>query len=225
MIIIIFYKYVPSQTPLHLRIKHNSVPNIFLTIRYIFPYKLQIFADRDTIFRIIRYIPIIRIRNIRILLYISASHLIYTVSIIFFLVLYNPSNILQDLSLFSYSSITHSTDTFYGIICSGLTDKTRLSFTSSNSSFTECVKINNKMSSFHKYNNDHIPECTIDDEAPTAPECTISGRNSLSHNHKYHFKFCTFSNLNAASNNGGAIYLPEGAYQSSTSLEVSDSIF
>ena len=35
---------------------------------------------------------------------------------------------------------TPSTDTFYGILCSGLTDKTKLSFTSSNSSFTEYVR-------------------------------------------------------------------------------------
>ena len=34
----------------------------------------------------------------------------------------------------------YSTHTFYGIICSGLTDKTTLSFTSSNSSFAECVR-------------------------------------------------------------------------------------
>ena len=38
------------------------------------------------------------------------------------------------------SSVTHSTDTFYGILCSGITAKTNLSFTSSNSSFSECVR-------------------------------------------------------------------------------------
>ena len=32
------------------------------------------------------------------------------------------------------------TEYFYGIICSGLTDKTKLSFSSSNSSFSNCVR-------------------------------------------------------------------------------------
>ena len=50
--------------------------------------------------------------------------------------------ILIDTNICTSSSVTHSTDTFYGILCSGLTEKTRLSFTSSNSSFYECLRSN-----------------------------------------------------------------------------------
>ena len=54
-----------------------------------------------------------------------------------------------------YSSATHSTDTFYGILCSGLTDKTKLSFIASNSSFIECV-MKHKSHSHNTYSSSSL---------------------------------------------------------------------
>ena len=64
-------------------------------------------------------------------------------------------------------SVTQSTDTFYGILCSGLTSITKLFFTSSNSSFTECVR---RHSSLHHSGSNDYPSCP--------PGKLISGRCS-----------------------------------------------
>ena len=103
------------------------------------------------------------------------------------------------------SSVTHSTDTFYGILCSGLTDKTPLSFISSNSSFSECERNHNNIYSITLNNDDNAPQCTIDDQTPTNKECSTSSRNDLNQNKNYKFTFCIFSNLNGGNNYGGAI--------------------
>ena len=45
----------------------------------------------------------------------------------------------------------HSTSIFHEIICSGFTESTSLSFTSSNSTFTNCLRQHNTPYSFHSY--------------------------------------------------------------------------
>ena len=50
------------------------------------------------------------------------------------------TTLLESNIILNEISNSHSTDTFYGIICSGLTPKTKLSHLSSNSSFSECVR-------------------------------------------------------------------------------------
>ena len=56
-------------------------------------------------------------------------------------------------------SIKNSEETFYGVLCSGLTDKTALSFISSNSSFSECVRPYYFPFSSSPPNTDCLPDC------------------------------------------------------------------
>ena len=138
------------------------------------------------------------------------------------------------------SSITNSTDTFYGILCSGLTDKTRFSFTSSNSSFTECTR---KHNSFKHFSNNISCNSNPYSDCTEMLQVSISGSEHAS----YSFTNCKFSQMNTnyqgaaicsvsastkvtlnscilkdctSDKNGGAIYL-----NGSNSLTVMDTLF
>ena len=102
------------------------------------------------------------------------------------------------------SSVTHSTDTFYGVLCSGLTDKTRISFISSNSSFSECVRK-------HIYHSSNL----LSNACPaTASDslCEDQSFGSSGHQDPTHsttFSKCTFTGC--SSTNGGAVYVKGGS--------------
>ena len=110
---------------------------------------------------------------------------------------------ITDSYILTSSSIAHSTDTFYGIICSGLTDKTRLSFISSNSSFSECVRIHLLPKNYYFLHNS---ECTPDsqkcwkstsfnnDTKPVQPSSTTA---------EYDFSFCEWDHCSSNGNGGG----------------------
>ena len=102
----------------------------------------------------------------------------------------------------SSNSVTNSTDTFYGILCSGLTEKTKLTFVSSNSSFSECVRSRfsflslTPTSYFPNVNCYSSPysECQFDPSNPLVPPSSSSAS----------FISCTFNTLSSLTN-GGAI--------------------
>ena len=93
---------------------------------------------------------------------------------------------------------TCSTDTFYGIICSGLTYKTRLSFISANSSFTECVRKGIQSSVLDLSSNTHC-------NPPSYEGCFISGIH-LTPTSTTSFTHCIFSSMTASDDYGAAIY-------------------
>ena len=116
------------------------------------------------------------------------------------------------------SSVTHSTDTFYGIICTGLTGKTTFSFVSSNSSFSECLRRLTLSSSFYSSPSFSLSFNGDCDSSPYE-ECIFS--HTLSRfSSSASFKFCTFDTL-SVDGNGGAISFS----QASSFLTVEDSLF
>ena len=107
-------------------------------------------------------------------------------------------NDMNDALIDTYEEI------FYGILCSGLTEKTRLSFTSSNSSFSECVRNHNHHSLTFLPNTSHVSDdlhCWKDEDFADNNKKPIS---SSSTEGDYFFTSCTFTGLTSA-NNGGAI--------------------
>ena len=96
-------------------------------------------------------------------------------------------------------NISHSTDTFYGIICSGLTDKTQLSFTSSNSSFAECVR--QHISSSFSHSNSQCTTATFSQDSA----CEYSGRGLSYSSGTNTFKNVEFKRCYASIDHGGAI--------------------
>ena len=100
---------------------------------------------------------------------------------------------------------SHSTDTFYGIICTGLTDKTKLSFTSSNSSFNECVSNSHASVHFNSIITPNDPSCFIDRIPATSPACNASSHNTLNDGSKYKFSFCNWNSCGAPGGSGAAI--------------------
>ena len=99
--------------------------------------------------------------------------------------------------------LNYSTDTFYGIICSGLSKKTQLSFTSSNSSFTECERKYSlyTLSSFPSNNNCYsspYKECQF---SPHSQEPSLSTAFVT-------FISCTFNDF--ISSSGAAICFTSG---------------
>ena len=104
---------------------------------------------------------------------------------------------------------------FYGILCTGLTEKTKLSFMSSNSSFTECVRkhdIVTVSSSFLANSN-----C----DGPTYLSCTFTQVNLTSLYTSATFTSCVWTNCQ--SQNGGGIYL--NVTSSSVTLSLNQSEF
>ena len=96
-----------------------------------------------------------------------------------------------------------SIDTFYGIICSGLTDKTTLSFISSNSSFTECMRNHQLTSSF----SNNSLSCS------TSPyyDCTFTPSFLPEYSTSTVFTSCQFSSLSSSGNGGAISYSQSGA--------------
>ena len=96
-----------------------------------------------------------------------------------------------------------STESFYGILCSGLTEKTRRSFISSNSSFIGCVK-KHSISAYspdNDYSNDNSCRtgCTFDHLRVFLPSTA---------NLQHEFTSCKWISCNGES--GGGIYLKAG---------------
>ena len=107
---------------------------------------------------------------------------------------------LTDTCSFISSSITRSTDTFNGILFSGLTDKTQFSFTASNSSFTDSTK-----TTLQSYTASYGIDCT-----PSHPSYennqTMQRVNCSDTTVKHSFTNCTWRRCKcAAKDNGGAI--------------------
>ena len=105
-------------------------------------------------------------------------------------------------------------DILYTTLCSGLTEKALLSFISSNSSFTECVRTKLSfitISSISSLPNEPCTGPDYEDCSFSSPHITLSSSAS--------FSSCTFSSL-TSSLNGGAIYSV-----SSGTLSISLSIF
>ena len=116
-------------------------------------------------------------------------------------------------------TITKFLDTFYGILSSGLTEKTKLSFSSSNSSFTHCVRKHNPhylASSSNTYGVTDDLHWWMDELFSDNTKKPIS---SSSTEGDYSFTSCTFTTLTSDSN-GGAIF-----FSLSGTLTISSSIF
>ena len=113
--------------------------------------------------------------------------------------------------------LTHSTDTFYGIICSGLTDKTSLYFIATNSSFSECVRKRIAQNIFlHSFSSSSNTDCT----GQPYEGCQFNADHPvLSLSSSTSFLSCTFTLLSSPYS-GGAI-----SFTSGNSLTISDCIF
>ena len=123
-----------------------------------------------------------------------------------------------DICTHTSSSITHSTETFYGILCSGLTSKTKHSFTSYNSSVTDCVKDSYIISSSPFISsNPNCPDLLIENQHYTQYKC-----DNILTNHS--FLHCSWDNSPRASN-GGAIHLLCNSPQPLIYLTVDDCDF
>ena len=126
-----------------------------------------------------------------------------------------------------------STDTFYVVICSGLTAKIRVSFIASNASFIECERkriihshhkhndTNNNLNNNYRTRHSLLSSLEINEPCtdPTWTNCIITIHNDLT-NKNYTFSSCIFSNVYAG-RSGGAIYASGGA----TNLIVKDCTF
>ena len=126
---------------------------------------------------------------------------------------------LTDTCTLTSSSVTHSTDTFYGILCSGLTAKTSLSFISSNSSFVECVRKQSTLTHHSFVNSECVPdnmECWSGATFVTANKTTFP----FSTKGDYDFSFCVWDGCSTTSSGGGICCSVTGS-----TLSVADSIF
>ena len=113
------------------------------------------------------------------------------------------------------TSLTDSIDTFYGIICSGLTKKTKLSFSSSNSSFTECVRKRTAIYNPHNYfhsglNSNSCMLSTLSVIGCSTPLTELANLRSLPKSMA--FISCMWTSINAASDAGAAIKCSDGNY-------------
>ena len=122
-----------------------------------------------------------------------------------------------DISTLTSSSVTNSTDTFYGILCSGLTGKTKQSFIASNSSFSECVRKHHISFS----SNTDIFDCTT----TTGNNCVNTTRNTLQVGRPHIVHSCIFQSISSSVSNGGVLYLHDTSRSTTTSLTVDCCIF
>ena len=101
------------------------------------------------------------------------------------------------------ATITYSVDTFYSILCSGITKKTKVSFNSSNSSFAECVRKHtpSSLSSSFLANSN----CAL----PTYTDCSFTQVNRTSLSSSASFTLCRWTKCE--SDDGGGIYLKAGS--------------
>ena len=122
--------------------------------------------------------------------------------------------------------IQDSQETFYGILCSGLTQKTLSSFSAANSSFERCIREFNPHS-FHSHfihqhslsshsNDAYESNCSITNFENTCKNLTQPGKQILAG--KNTFTSCSFSCKTKG--NGGALYFSPQSSQSETSLTV-----
>ena len=102
-------------------------------------------------------------------------------------------------------SIAHFYFSFDGILCSGLTEKTKLSFTSSNSSFSDCVRTQQFKDST---NSDHCSTTTSNNQV-LYDSCTehhfSSTKVFLSTSTIHSFTHCIFTNMYCTDDKAGAI--------------------
>ena len=118
--------------------------------------------------------------------------------------------------------------TFYGIICSGLTQKTILYFLSSNSSFNECVRKQNQHTIRTNQNN---ALRSVQVNSPCSDtyweECLSVSRQRVTSATSFTFKKCIFNSLSDTSGDGGggAIYYSSPSIETYTSLLVASCSF
>ena len=95
---------------------------------------------------------------------------------------------------------------FYYLFCSGLTNKTTISFTSSNSSFIECVR--KQLSSKSSF----APSSTLNSEctAPPYEQCSFTQNNHPSSSDSS-FTSCIFIGLSSDDNGGAICFTSSGA--------------
>ena len=111
---------------------------------------------------------------------------------------------------------TQFSASFSGILCSGLTEKTKLSFTSSNSSFIECVRIINPSSS-----NSLVSGCITTASAL----CVNTSRNTLQLNHDHSIISCEFTSISSLVQRGGVIYLSSSSDSDTSTLRINTCLF
>ena len=92
-----------------------------------------------------------------------------------------------------------------------------LSFSSSNSSFIECVRNHNPF----YFSNEEIIECTTDAKTP----CDTTTRNSLLLGTAHTIDSCEFNSITSQLQRGGVIYIHSDGYSDDTSLTVTNSVF
>ena len=114
-------------------------------------------------------------------------------------------------------SIIQSTDTSYGILSSGLTEKTKFTFISSNSSFSECAR---NQHFFHHQNT--IPDGCSSSEISS---CISISRTILQGGETHSFLSCYFLSVSSSFPSGGALYLHSDSSADSTSLRVEHCLF
>ena len=116
------------------------------------------------------------------------------------------------------SLITHSTDTFYGTLCSGLTDKTILSFISSNSSFSECMRTHLHRSLSLQNAARYLEKTLLEEETHTSETAF-----TLRIGKKYTMKSCYWKDCSNDATGGAISY--SSSYATSDSLLVQSCIF
>ena len=103
---------------------------------------------------------------------------------------------------------------FYGIICSGLTDKTKLSFASSNSTFIECVRKPSSQSNTISYQDDrHTIIIGADNHHFENTSAIVNDNTHKSPGHLTLTTSATFTSCvwrKCEASNGGGIYLKAG---------------
>ena len=137
----------------------------------------------------------------------------------------------NDECLLNSVDIQDSQETFYGILCSGLTQKTLYSFSSTNSSFERCIRefhplsLHSYISATHSFssrsNDAEESNCIITTIHSTCTNLTLPGKQTLAG--KNTFTLCTFSCKTKG--NGGALYFDSQPSQSQSSLEVQNCTF
>ena len=96
-------------------------------------------------------------------------------------------------------SLKNSEETFYGVLCSGLTAKTRDIFTCSNYSFLHCTR---KYDPSFTRKTEHNSNCA----GPSYEGCPFSGSNPPTLSTATTFTQCQFADMTASNGAGSAIY-------------------
>ena len=121
-----------------------------------------------------------------------------------------------------------SVETFYGTLCSGLTEKTSLSFISSNSSFTKCVRNNAPFLYSHKIFPSITdfpspsPFCSLDEDSTP---CNTSSRNILSSEKDILFTFCEWRDITLTEEEEGGAAIQFHSTTANSKLTISHCLF